>query len=197
MIDEPAREGEAGAPASSRWLRPFLAADRILGRLTQGSSAIGTAWIVALMVLINADVIGRGLFNHPIAGTPELVTLSIIAIVFLQLPDAARRQSLTRSESLIEFVRLRRPRVADALASIYEFIGAGLFSIIAWATFPQALKAWSRGEFIGNPGLLTVAKWPLLGLTVLGSVLLAAQFLANGIRALQRVLRAGDDSHVR
>ena len=193
----------AGNREGPRWpllmpLRKLLAlADRLLGLLTSGGSAVGTVWIVGLMVLINADILGRVLFNAPITGTPELVTLSIIGIVFLQLPDAARRRSLTRSESLMDFVMARAPRTAQAIGGLYELVGLALFGILAWVTFPQAVEAWVRAEFIGNPGLLTVPTWPLLGLIVLGSGLLAAQFAANACRAFRLALRAAAGGDVR
>src|SRR5690606_11606193 len=55
--------GGAAAPLSSipGWLAAL--AERLLAAITSGASAIGTVWIVALMLLINADVIGRWLFR--------------------------------------------------------------------------------------------------------------------------------------
>ena len=48
------------------------------------------AWIFVLMVVINVDVIGRTLFTKPLPGVPELVRLSIVAIVFLQIGSTLR-----------------------------------------------------------------------------------------------------------
>ncbi len=195
MSRHPVDGGDGGGaippPSGTTW----AATDRWLGALTAGGSAIGTVWIVALMVLINADVIGRVALNRPIAGTPELVSLSIVGIVFLQLPDAARRRSLTRSESLMDFVLRRRPRVGRVIGGLYELVGAVLFGILAWTTYPQAVKAWIRSEFIGNPGLLTVPTWALLGLIVLGATLLAVQFLAIGCREIVGALRPAGGVH--
>ena len=60
----------------------------IFARLVAGLNSVGTAWIFALMVLINVDVIARFVFNSPIQGVTELVELSIVGIVFLQISDA-------------------------------------------------------------------------------------------------------------
>ena len=49
------------------------------------------------MVLINIDVFSRYLFNAPVTGVPLVITLSIIAIVFLQLAAALRGGRVTRS----------------------------------------------------------------------------------------------------
>jgi len=58
--------------------------------LVAGLNSVGTAWIFALMVLINVDVLARYLFNAPIQGVAEVVELSIVGIVFLQISDAVR-----------------------------------------------------------------------------------------------------------
>ena len=63
---------------------------RIIDRITMGLNVLGTLLIVALMILINSDVIGRQVFLSPISGVPEMVSLSIVAIVFLQVGQAFR-----------------------------------------------------------------------------------------------------------
>src|SRR3989304_2905183 len=51
-------------------------------RLTGAMNAIGTIWILVLMVLINSDVIGRDLFGAPVRGVTEIVSMSIVGSVF-------------------------------------------------------------------------------------------------------------------
>ena len=77
-----------------------------LQRLTGAMNALGTLWILGLMVLINADVIGRDVFSHPVRGVTELVALSIVGIVFLQLADTLRAGRFTRADVLLD--RLQR-----------------------------------------------------------------------------------------
>ena len=48
-------------------------------------NSIGTAWVFVLLIIINLDIGGRAIFNHPIRGVPEIVSLSIVACVFLQI----------------------------------------------------------------------------------------------------------------
>ena len=33
-------------------------------------NSIGTAWVFVLLVIINLDIGGRAIFNHPIRGVP-------------------------------------------------------------------------------------------------------------------------------
>src|SRR5690606_12526475 len=63
---------DSGAPRSS-----------IFGTFTRVLNVLGTLLILAMVVAVNADVGGRNMFNHPIAGVIEFVGLSIVAVVFL------------------------------------------------------------------------------------------------------------------
>ena len=55
-------------------------------RVTSVMNAVATFWIFVIMFLMTGDVLGRVLFNRPITGTPEIVKVSIVGIVFLQIP---------------------------------------------------------------------------------------------------------------
>ena len=59
-------------------------------RLIVGMNALGSVWILLLVLMVFADALGRSFFSHPIAGVTELIQISIVGIVFLQLADAIR-----------------------------------------------------------------------------------------------------------
>jgi len=63
---------------------------RAFSKFVSVLNSAGGILIFAMIVMINLDVFSRFLFNHPIDGVTELVELSIVAIVFLQLSDAVR-----------------------------------------------------------------------------------------------------------
>ena len=69
-------------------------------KFVSGLNSAGGALIFGLIIMINLDVFSRFFFNSPIDGVTELVELSIVAIVFLQLADAVRNGRLIRSEGL-------------------------------------------------------------------------------------------------
>ena len=56
-------------------------------------NTIGSLWIFAMMVMIDTDAFSRTLFAHPFHGVIELVEMSIVGIVFMQLGDATRRKT--------------------------------------------------------------------------------------------------------
>ena len=70
--------------------------------MVQALNALGTLWIVLLMLLINTDVLGRNLLNAPVRGVTELVSLSIVGIVFLQLADTLHSGRITRADVLLQ-----------------------------------------------------------------------------------------------
>ena len=82
-------------------------------------NAAGSVWILLLILLVSADALGRSFFLYPIVGTTEMVTLSIVGIVFLQLADTVRGARLTRADSFLGVLRTLRPRAAAALEVLF------------------------------------------------------------------------------
>jgi TRAP-type mannitol/chloroaromatic compound transport system permease small subunit len=146
-------------------------------RLTAAMNAVGTAWIFALMLLINADIVGRELFAAPVRGTTEMVALSIVGIVFLQLAHTLWAGRLTRSEVVLAGLRRRRPRLAAAMEGAFHLTGAVLLGIIFVATLPVFAESWRIGEYVGAIGDFTAPTWPIKLLILAGSAATALQFL--------------------
>ncbi len=155
---------------------------RWLDWLTQGANVIGSLLIVALVLLIGADVLGRNLIDVPVSGVPELVSLSIVAIVFLQVPNALRTGRLTRSDGLINAIKNRSARIANAMETVFDLLGLMVMTVIVYAHWPILLRSWSRQDFIGAVGDFTAPTWPAKLMLLIGSVLLALQFMARIIR---------------
>lgn len=82
---------------------------RLLDWATQGANILGTVLIVGLVLIICIDVVGRETIGAPLAGVPEMVTVCIVAIVFLQVPQALKAGRLTRSDGLIILLHQRMP----------------------------------------------------------------------------------------
>lgn len=168
-------------------LAPLDAAARALDRLTAAVSALGTALILAVMGLIVAEVIGRRAFGTPIPGVIEMVSMSILAIVFLQLANTTARGRLTRSEALLGALRARAPRLGDGLDAALHLAGAWLVWTLLSAFWPQFQRSYGRGEMVGTVGQFLAPIWPVHGIVVGGAALTLAVFAA---RALLLVVRA-------
>lgn len=158
----------------------------LLGRVTAFLSAVGTIWILVLMVLINSDVVGRFVFNHPITGVPEIVSLSIVGIVFLQLAHTLRLHRFIRSDVLVGRLIRTRPRAGRALQCLHHLIGGTLGLLILWYVYPKFTEAWSEGIYLGDIGRIIIPTWPILAIILVGSFFTTIQY----------VLHAFDDARV-
>src|SRR5690606_41183392 len=78
------------------------AVGRSLDRLIVLMNGAGVVWVFALTFLICADIVGRTVFDSPIRGVTEIVSLSLVASVFLQVPYAVNRDRLTRAQVLLD-----------------------------------------------------------------------------------------------
>ena len=155
---------------------------RLLDRVTLALNVVGSVLIFALMLLISGDVIGRNLFGQPISGVPEMVSLSIVAIVFLQAPQALRAGKLTRSSALADGLAARRPGLARGMETLFDLVAIGVFGAILWASWPLFARAWDRGDFVGAVGDFTAPTWPVKAVILLGSAVLILQFAARILR---------------
>jgi len=147
----------------------------IINRVTMVLNVAGTVLIVALMALISADVIGRGFFSSPISGVPEMVSLSIVAIVFLQAPEAFRMGRFTRSEAILNFVAKKSPRTRAALEVVFGLAGFGIILVLLNASAPLFVKSWNRGTFVGTVGDFMAPVWPVKLVILIGCSALLAQ----------------------
>ena len=160
-----------------------------LHRVTQGLNALGTLLIIGLMLLINTDIVGRTGFDAPVRGVTELISLSIVGIVFLQLADTLRCGRFTRADMLLDRLKRQRPVLAATLQSVYHLMGAVLMGIILWAAWPSLLESIRMREYVGALGDFTAPVWTVrlmmlvgLGMTALTFVLLAAMDLRRARR---------------
>lgn len=155
---------------------------RGLDAATAGANVLGTLLIVGLVLIICIDVIGRETIGAPLPGVPEMVSLSIVAIVFLQVPQALKAGRLTRSDGLITLLAQRRPRAAALLETLFELAGVFVMAAIMFAHWPILTRAIARQEFIGSVGNVTFPVWPVKLAILIGASLLLAQFLARILR---------------
>ncbi len=168
---------------------------RAFSKFVAGLNSAGSALILAIVVMINLDVFSRFLFNNPIDGVTELVELSIVAIVFLQLGDAVRNGRLTRSEGLYNKLCEKNPRLGHILGAFFDIAGAAFFMTIIAGSIPRFIDAWERGYYSGNKGIFVVPVWPVRLILVIGAVTVVLVFLGlfmKHIKALRRA-PAGDE----
>lgn len=166
--DTPELQEDRFVPAFSK--APYGA---VLGSVAAAMSAVGTAAIGALMLLIVADVIGRNFLDAPITGVSEIAARAVVAIVFLQVPAAILQLRLTRADFLVRRLKKSNPRAVAWLEALFCLAGAIVFTLVLWASWPKFLSAWQSSEFFGVQGVWTIPTWPFRGITILGCAVAA------------------------
>lgn len=150
-------------------------------------NSVGTVWIFILMIVIVTDVIGRTVFTRPLPGVPELVSLSIVGIVFLQIGQALRSGRITRVDTLLEVLDRRVPKVSAFLQGFYGLLGMGLFIALFNACLPLFIRAWETGDYVGIEGYITYPVWPVRLFMLIGCVGAAIQYVLFAVRDFARV----------
>jgi len=165
-----------------------------LHRVTQGLNALGTLLIIGLMLLINADIVGRTGFDAPVRGVTEMVSLSIVGIVFLQLADTLRCGRFTRADMLLDRLKRQRPVLAALLQCTYHLLGALLMGIILWAAWPSLLESIRMREYVGALGDFMAPVWPVRLMMLVGLAVTALTFVLLATMDLQRARRLSASS---
>ena len=157
-------------------------------RLTGLMNIAASLWLFLLTLIIVTDVVGRALFNHPLTGTPELVKVSLVAVVFLQLAHTLRKDRHVRS--MIVLCRVP-PAVRLFFEGVANLVGLTLFVLVFYSSWPLATAAWEILEYEGE-GALRVPTYPVRTIILLGSALMALQFglflrenIKEGLQLLQ------------
>lgn len=167
---------------------PRRGPDSAFGYLVDGMNGLGSVLIFAVMALMVADVFMRDFFNAPIDGVAELVAISIIAIVFLQLGSTLRHGRMSRADLFIDGFTLRHPRAGNSIHVLFSLAGAFVCGVIFYATWPRFLRAWTDNEFYGVQGVFTVPTWPLLAIVLLGCAITCVQYLLHALWHLRKAL---------
>lgn len=159
---------------------------RVANALAMAANVLGTLVVLALVLLLNLDVIMRGVFSAPIKGTYEMVQFSVVLIVFLQLADVVRVDRLTRSDGFLNLLHRRRPGLTANLRRIINALAAIFMGLIAYITFPEFQHMYETQDYFGVPGLFTLPWWPVKLVITFGTALSCVIFVIKVITAQDR-----------
>jgi hypothetical protein len=76
--------------------------ERIVGAFARALNVLSAVWLGSVALLILYDVVGRELFESPFHGTNEIVSNSVLSILFLQLPLSILTRSSLRTTILYD-----------------------------------------------------------------------------------------------
>lgn len=156
----------------------------LLNQVNRLLASVGTILILFQMILICCDIGGRFFFNHPIPGVFEVIELTIVAIVFLQIPNAIGTGAFIRSDAIFTSILKHRPLYGRAMEVFFQVIGALVMTAIAYGVWFKFVAAVERNLFTGNPGIFTAPIWPALLAIVIGASMAALTYLILTLRVI-------------
>ncbi|MEO1549230.1 MAG: TRAP transporter small permease subunit [Pseudomonadota bacterium] len=154
---------------------------KLASGVAMAANAAGTFVVIALIAVVNYDIIARGLFNKPFLGAVEVVQFSMVLIVFLQLPDVIRVGRLTRSDGFLNLMRVRRPTLGTWLSRGIDGISALFMVLVAVAIWPEFVEMWETKDFFGVPGVFTAPWWPVKLTIFLSACLCTVHFVLHAL----------------
>ena len=161
------------------------ALETLNARLTHLLLIIAAVLAFALSFLIVADVICRSMFNSPIKGTPELVSMSIVIIAFLLAAYSVQSRSMIYTDVLVGLFGWRGPQLTFLSSGI---LGGLFFGLIAWGKWDPPMHAIASSEYEGE-GSLRVPTWPARVAVLVGSALVMVNYFAQAIGAAMTLMR--------
>jgi TRAP-type C4-dicarboxylate transport system permease small subunit len=125
-----------------------------------------------LSFLVVADVVGRTVFSSPVKGTPEVVSMSIVIICFLQASYAIRSGGMLHVDVIPAMLPVR---LREVLAALGCLLGVAFFAVVLYGGSEPLAHAWRSNEYEGE-GALRIPTWPARFAVLLGAALAALDY---------------------
>ncbi|WP_417435867.1 TRAP transporter small permease [Hoeflea sp.] len=132
---------DTGAKASSSALSPNNGSG--LKWVRRGIVFLGGMMLLVMMAMTIVDVIGRYVFNSPLAGAGELTELLLVSVIFMGLPAV----TLEKEHVTVDLVTARMPLWLER----WRILAVGVIStvilgMIGWQLFVHAGQIGAYGD---------------------------------------------------
>lgn len=132
--------------------------------------------LFAIMVLTGVDVVGRYVFNRPVAGADELIAAGMALLIFASLPIVTLKSEQITIDTAVGLLSGPAKEIQSRLANL---VGAVVLGYLAWRLFGMGEKMVRTGE---HSSLLHIPYGVL-------SYVLAAMAAVSALVTLSLVLR--------
>lgn len=148
----------------------------LLGATSRVLSWVSGVMVIAIMLVLVANVAMRELATSSVQGSVELSEVMLAFVVFAGLAYAQQSGSHVRTE----LVTSRLPdRVARPVRAVGLLVAAAVIAWCAVATAGRGIEAWQAGE--ARFGVRSVPTWPGRLAVPVGLGLLALEVLLSAV----------------
>ena len=156
--------------------------EKIVNLVTRWLNWMAAAAIIAAMVFVCINVVGRGFFGSPLKGTVDIVSLLGALIIAGAI---AYTQVLKGHIRIDLLVGMLPPRMQYIIDSVVNFIGFGLFAIISWQTLVFAKSTFEIGEL---SEVLKLPLAPFAWVVSIGCIALTLVLLLDLIKTISKAV---------
>jgi len=160
-----------------------MALSRFMERVTRVITPVALGALLAMMVVVVINVLGRAFFRAPFYGTVEFVEISGTFMVSFMAAYVQFRKS---NVSVGIFVDRLSPRTQAIIDVFTVFLTLGIVSILVWGSLVAAVEMVELKEITG---IYEIIKWPFRFVWVFGLFMLALMFLADLVEAVAKVVK--------
>lgn len=140
--------------------------------------------LIAMMLVVVADVVLRAVFNTPVRGAYDMVSIALLVMVAF----GTAPMLIARGEIVIDLIDPVIGRIGVRILGTLAALGtAGMVLFIGWSSINPMRDAWRWGDRSLELG---VPQWALWGVALLGLV----GILGGALVQIAQYLRKGSDT---
>jgi TRAP-type C4-dicarboxylate transport system permease small subunit len=147
--------------------------------------------VIAMMLLVTADVISRSLFNFPLPNSYEYMELGMVFAVYLGAAQVQREKRHVTIDTVIKHFPDRLRATVELMGCL---IGLVLMAAIGWWGALAAWNSYVTSEYVGSVARLPVL--PARLALVIGVIALLIRLLFDAFDYACKIGRFGDESDV-
>jgi len=153
---------------------------RVLHVIIMGTTWIGAAALIILVLTTFANVVGRYLLRMPLTGAVEISQLFLVVTVFFGVAyTEVRKQHVTFDEVVVHFPRRLR---AATIGIMYFLVGVYAF-VMSWQEMLLAISYMRPSVRVTDVLKIPIA--PAMFIIAIGSLLWGMELLLNALSPLE------------
>ncbi len=142
----------------------------LIQKLNRFISGAGAVFLIPLMILTTGEVIGRNLFNRPIAGTVELSEYLLAIFVLLGVAYTQQVKGYVGVSLFVSRLPIRGQMVLNIISTLLSLF---IFAILAW----QGLVVGMEEKTVSD--MLRVPQYPFRLLVAAAAFLTCLELLID------------------
>jgi TRAP-type C4-dicarboxylate transport system permease small subunit len=171
---------EVKQPEGTKKMGRLDALKKTIQKMNRWVAGVGACFLIPLMLITAADVVGRDVFNHPIPGVIELSQYLLAVSILLGLAYTQQIKGHVGVSILISRLSMR----AQLLVSLFgSLLGLFLFVLLAW----QGLIVGLEEKTVSD--MLRVPQYPFRLLVAVAAFLTFLELLIDLGSSIQKLGR--------